>query len=442
MGETATKKTYPFGFYVCNLSFTFERLGYYAIKWLIVYFIAASAASGGIGLTKVEGGIASSWLVALTYIAPIFGGIISDRWIGARYCIPVGMVIMGLGYVLGGFATGLPMVYAMIVLVAVGTGLFKGNVSAVNGKQFNDQKRLDSAFSIQYTFVNIGSFIGTSLVGVFTANGSKNFTQAFVAAGIVMFIGAIWFALGGKSLGDIGKKPFKYDVKADESIKDKKAEFEDRPLNKNEKQRIFAIILVSIFSIVFWLFWYLAYLPVYDHWQDHMNWTVGGFDVPTSWFDSLNAFLCMLLGPLLAIVWYKVANRPKGDMSMFKKTALGLILLGVAFAEFALADVVRGSGQAHLIWIVIFGIFLTLGEMVFSPLGNSFVTKYAPAKYLSVMMGVWTCATFIAGISHGYLYAVLVKLPFAPTYFAVAALIAVCGIILWAGSKKLDSLTN
>lgn len=150
----------------------------------------------------------------------------------------------------------------------------------------------------------------------------------------------------------------------------------------------------------------------------------------------------MALGPILAIVWYKLANRPKGDMSMFKKTGLGLIVLGAAFGVFALADVVRGEGKASLIWIILFGILLTVGEMVFSPLGNSFVSKWAPAKYLSVMMGVWTFATFIAGQSYGVLYEFLATLPFAPAYFAVAAIAAVCGIILWVMSGRLDRLTN
>ncbi len=105
-------------------------------------------------------------LVAFTYLAPIIGGYISDRWIGARYTIPIGMLIMGVGYYLGSIATTVSMVNAMIILVSIGTAFFKGNVSAVNGQLFDNQEELDTAFSVQYSFVNIGSFIGTTAVGI------------------------------------------------------------------------------------------------------------------------------------------------------------------------------------------------------------------------------------------------------------------------------------
>ncbi|MFV0362228.1 MAG: peptide MFS transporter [Suipraeoptans sp.] len=433
-----TKQKYPMGFYVCSLSFTFERCAYYAARWLIAVFIVAAVVDGGLGLTAADGALMSSNLVAFTYIAPVFGGIITDRWIGARYCVPVGMVLMGLGYILGAQATDKTLMYVMIALVSIGTGLFKGQISALNGRQF-DKKVLDSIFSVQYSFVNIGSFIGTTLVGIFITR-TGNYKMAFTLCGIVMFIGTIWFIIGSSYLGDIGKLPFKVENKEEENVK--AIDIEAKPLTSNDKKRIAAIILVSAFSIVFWLFWYLAYMPVYYYWPEHMNWVIGGFEVPTAWFDSLNALCCITMGPLLAIVWSKLQNRAQGDMSMFKKTALGLILLGVSFGVFALADVVRGGGVANLMWIVAFGILLSLGEMVFSPLGNSFVSKWAPAKLLSVMMGVWTFATFIAAKSYGYLYAFLETLPFAPSYFVVAAIAAVCGVILWIISGKLDKLTD
>lgn len=437
MGETQTRK-YPFGFYVCSASFTFERMAYYAAKWLIAVFVVATIADGGLGLSDVDGAKMSANLVAFTYLAPLIGGYISDNWIGARYCVPVGMLLMGAGYFVGGQATSAGMVNLMIILVAVGTGLFKGNISALNGRQFDNKEVLDSAFSIQYSFVNIGSFIGTTIIGLIITN-TGNYSLAFNLCGIVMVLGTVWFVLGSRSLGDIGKKPFRF---TKEAVEEKKETIESKPLTKKEKQRVLAIILVSLFSIIFWLFWYLAYMPVYYYWPDHMNWSIGSFEVPTAWFDSLNAFCCISMGPILAGVWSKLAKRPQGDLSMFKKTGLGLVLLGISFVVFALADVTRGGGMANLLWVIAFGILLSLGEMVFSPLGNSFVSKFAPAKLLSVMMGVWTFATFIAAKSYGYVYEFLGNFDFAPAYFGVAVIALAAGVILWVISGKLDSLTD
>ncbi|MEF9998603.1 MAG: peptide MFS transporter [Lachnospiraceae bacterium] len=438
MGETQVKNKRPFGFYICSLSFTFERMAFYSAKWLIAVFVVASIADGGLGLTDVEAAKMSANLVAFTYLAPLIGGYISDRYIGARYCVPVGMILMGVGYLCGWQAHSAAMVNVMIVLVSIGTGLFKGNTSAITGRLFDDPKQLDSAFSTQYSFVNVGSFIGTTVIGLLFKSQGGRF--CFLLCAILLFIDAIWFTFGTKFLGDAGKKPFKFDKAASEQHEEK---VENKPLTTIEKKRVAAIVLVSLFSVVFWVFWYLAYMPVYYYWGGDnglANWMIGSFEIPTAWFDSLNALCCITLGPVLGVVWFKLAKRPQGDMSMFKKTALGLILLGCSYAVFALAEVTRGGGQASILWIVAFGIILSLGEMVFSPLGNSFISKFSPAKLLSVMMGVWIFSIFIAGKSYGYLYEFTKKFDFATCYFVIAGIAAVCGVVLWAMDKKLNSL--
>ena len=181
-----TKKKYPFGFYVCAISFTLERMAYYSSKWLIAIFIAASVASGGLGLGDAEGAKMTANLVAFTYLTPIIGGYIADRWVSPRLCVILGAIIMGLGYLCGwqSAVQGSPaLVWGMIALVAIGTGLFKGNVSAINGKLFDDPDQLDSAFSVQYSFVNIGSFVGTTLVS-YIAYG-LGFGVTFLICGVL-----------------------------------------------------------------------------------------------------------------------------------------------------------------------------------------------------------------------------------------------------------------
>lgn len=445
-----TKKKYPLGFYVCSLSFTFERMAFYSSKWLIAIFIAASAAKGGLGLTPADGAKMTANLVAFTYLTPILGGFIADKWINPRLCVPLGSILMGLGYMCGWQASvqsSFTYVWLMILLVSIGTGLFKGNLSGINGRLFDNKEDLDGAFSIQYSFVNIGSFIGTTFVS-FIAYSTIGFGGTFLVCAALLFLDAIWFVIGGKlTFGEVGKKPFKVDEVTEASGK-KVEKVEDDPLTKKEKLRVGAILLVTLFSIVFWVVWYLTSMPILYHWgpdfdyANKANWMIGNFTVPSSWFDSLNALCCIVLGPILAKVWAKKAKSKKGDLSMFKKTALGMLFLGVAFGVMAVAEVVRGDGQANLMWIVMVGVLMSLGEMVFSPLGNSFISKFSPAKLLGLMMGIWPVAVFIAGKAYGYLYEYLSKFSFAPAYALVGVIVLVCGILLWSLDKKLNKLVE
>lgn len=445
MGEGTIKNKRPFGFYVCCVAFMLERMAYYSAKYLIFVFVTATVVTGGLGLTKVEAAMIQSNLVAFTYLAPIIGGYLTDHYIGARYCVPVGFALMGLGYFAGGMATDVSMMHVMVALVSVGTGLFKGNVSAINGSLFTDEEQLDSAFSVQYSFVNIGSFIGTTAIGILVAttfaNGDiQGFRPAFQLCGAICMIGTAWFLFGMKSFGEIGKRPFKEGIHVE-----KKEKVENKPLTRTEKRKVFAICLVSMFSVIFWVFWYLTYLAAYDYGGVYVDMNVGGFEVPLSWFDSLNAFVCIALGPVLGGLWFKLSKRPQGDLSLFKKLALGLGLLGASFLMLVIAELTRGVGapesaKASLIWLFNFGVLLSVGEMLFSPLGNSFVTKHAPGKMYSMLLGVWVLASFIAGKTYGNLYALASSYPIMVSYTVIPAVLFVAAVLLFVFDKKLSAL--
>lgn len=444
MSEVTLKNKRPFGFYVCSIAYLLERMAYYSAKFLIIMFVAATVATGGLGLTKVQAALIQSNLVAFTYLAPVFGGYLADRFIGARYCIPVGLVLMAGGYYAGSMATGVAGMNIMVALVAIGTGLFKSNNAAISGSLFSDKKQLDSAFSVQYSFVNAGAFIGTTAVGIlyvstFAKGDILGFRACFQLSAVICAIAAAWFAFGSKFMGDAGKKPFKAG-----KTEEKKTPVDNTPLTSSEKKKTFAIVLVSMFSIIFWVFWYLTYLAAYDF-AAYINMDVSGFTVPLSWFDSLNAFACMALGPILGVIWYKLSKRPKGDLSLFKKLALGLAFLGSAFLMLVLAEISRGVGapetaKASLMYLFAFGVLLTIGEMCFSPLGNSFITKYAPSKIFGVLMGVWTLASFVAGKTYGYLYAIVVQYSPIQAYTVIPAILIVCAIVLYFADNKLTAL--
>ena len=439
MEKTVNSKK-PLGFYFCSLAFTFERFAFYSAKYIIAIFVAASVASGGLGLTPADGAKTTANLVAFTYLAPLIGGYISDHFIGARYLVPIGCLFMAAGYFVGYLANDIILLNLMILLVSIGTGLFKPQTNAITGRLFDDKTKLDNAFSTQYSFVNIGSFIGTTVIGLIQL--SFGFRICFLICSIALVIDALMFVFGFRYLGEVGKKPFKLE----EDMKENTLKEEDvvkKPLSTLEKKRVWAIILVSAFSTIFWVFWYLSYMPVYYHWGGDTpaaNWFIGNFQIPTSWFDSLNALACILLGPLLGAYWERRAKSPKGDLSMFQKTSLGMILMGITYIIFGLAEITRGEGQANIMWIIAVGIILSLGEMVFSPLGNSFISKFSPPKLLSMMMAVWAFAVFISGKSYGYIYQFTLKFDYAKIQFVIAAIAIIGGIVLLLLNKKLQSL--
>ena len=439
-----TKKKFPFGFYVCCLSFTFERLAYYAAKWGLSIFIVVAAAKGGLGLDKSVGAAMSSNLVAFTYITPVIGGYIADRWISPRLLVPVGEILMGLGYLCAWKANGVGMLWVMIVLIAIGTGFFKGNVSGINGRLFpsSDQDELDTAFSLQYSFVNIGSFIGTTFLSLIGTN--VGYREMFLVCGIFLFIDCAWWLFGMRFFGDAGKKPFLVDNRT-ENVEKADKEKDNAPLTKLERNRVIAILIVTLFSGVFWLIWYMAYMPVYYEFGPWANWNIGSFEMPTAWFDSMNGLLCIILCPVFAGIWAKMRQRPQGDWGMFTKTALGIIVLGLCTASMVLAAILSGQSSDHPvgIWVIILtAVCMTVGEVIFSPLGNAFISKYSPKKLLGTMLGVWPLIIFFSGKAYGPLYNWLGNFDFVKAYGTVTAIIIACGVIMLAFTKKFDRMVE
>lgn len=446
-----TKKKFPFGFYVCCLTFSFERLAYYAAKWGIATFIATEAVHGGLGLGQATGAMMSSYIVAFTYITPIIGGYIADRWISPRILVPVGEILMALGYLCAWKANGIGMLWAMVILVSVGTGFFKGNVSGINGRLFPlaDPDTLDTVFNLQYSFVNIGSFCGTTFLSLVAL--SAGYRTMFLCCGISLIVDFVWWMFGMRFFGDAGKKPFLIDERVEKTEKAAEADA-NAPLTKLEKNRVIAICIVTLFSGIFWLIWYMAYMPVYYEFgpveqggYGWANWNIGSFQMPTAWFDSMNGLLCIILCPVFAGIWVKMKQRPQGDWGMLTKTAVGIIILGFCVAAMVLAAILSGEGTKDPvgIWVIILtAVCMTVGEVVFSPLGNAFISKYSPKKLLGTMLGIWPLIIFFAGLAYGPLYNWLGNFSFIKAYGIITVLIIACGVIMLAFSKKFDEMVG
>ncbi len=447
------KKKLPLGFWACSTTEIFERFAYYLGRSILLIFVAASVATGGLGLSDTTAAGMQSNLTAFSYGLPIVCSIVCDRLVGARYTTPIGMLLCGVGYYIGSIATSGAMVYAMIWCICLGLAFYK--TGALIGRVVTDREQLDSAYSIRYSLVNIGAFAGPFLVGilyqdVFAKGDVMGYRPCFKVAAVLMFIGAIWFTVGTRFMGDVGKKPFKKEKTAEElaheaEVKKAQKNVEKIPYTSTEKKRIGAIILVSAFAIIFWIFWYLAYLPVYYYWGENANWVVAGYNVPLTWFDAANALFCVLVGAFVTPrLWNYFSSRPQGDLSIYKKTAMGIGTLGISYVFFAFLDVIRGDGQISCLWLLIFALLITLGEMFFSPLGNSFISKYAPSRLYTTMQAVWGLAIFFAGKGYGYVYTVLFggEIKFIVACIIIAVIAAVVCVLLLILDKPLSALVE
>ena len=267
-----TKQTkYPLAFWICSTTEIFERLSFYLGRSLILVFVTASVATGGLGLPDTTAAKMQADLTAYSYLAAMIGAIIVDRFIGARYTTPIGAAIISVGYFAGSGAEDARLIYVMIFCVAFGLGLFK--TGPMIGRIVRPDQ-LTSAYSIRYSLVNVGAFIGPFVAGIlyqntFAHDGVLGFRPCFRMAGIVMLCGCAWFTLGIFLKGEgAGKKPFKQNMTTEEldvQAKEEAQHIEKHHATTIEKKRIAAILLISAFQIIFWLFWYLAYPVSYTH---------------------------------------------------------------------------------------------------------------------------------------------------------------------------------
>ena len=391
----AAKSKYPFGFYIGCLTYTFERFAFYGTKPLLVLYLTELVAKGGLEIPKATATIIAANFTAYTYIAPLIGGYICDKWLGARYAVTLGCIIMGLGYLIGWKSTSLASVNMMIYVVSIGTGLFKGNLAGLMGRMFENDDQMDAAFSIQYSFVNIGAFFGSAIMGAaymsFFQHGEVlGYRQVFLFCGALVILGGILFTASYGKLHGQGKLPFKYRTDAHgnvigETVLDKKEKASSAKLTKKERNGVLAIVFVSFVSIIFWTFYEQQSNALSLYAQDFVDMTLFGITLsPAHVFVSWNGLLCIFLSLAAAKLWATLAKRPQGDLTMFQKVTLSFAFLGLAYTILIFMELTRGGGtnKASVLWLLFFGILITIGEICFSPLGNSFVSKVAPKRHL------------------------------------------------------------
>jgi POT family proton-dependent oligopeptide transporter len=450
--ESSVQKGHPKGLYLLFFTEMWERFSYYGMRAIFTLFMVNALMFDKSLSSTVYGNY-----TGLVYLTPLIGGYVADRYWGNRRSIFIGGVMMAIGqffmflagsfYTEVGFAT--TMMFTGLGFLIFGNGFFKPNISTMVGQLYPEgDKRVDSAFTIFYMGINLGAFIAPLVCGtlgeVYDQDGlvvPAAFKWGFLAACIGMIISIISFELlknkyvvspTGEPIGTTPKKVVKpvgekkkLNVKqmltwavislllftvfkgllgfdligafiytaciiAPASI------ITDKSLTSVEKQKIWVIFIIAFFVIFFWSAFEQAGASLTYFAQEQTDRSLFGSEIPSSYFQSINAVAIVIFAPIFAIIWTRLGKKDREPSSPVKQ-ALGLFLLAVGYLIIAMGvKDLDPALKVSMFWLVTLYTVHTFGELCLSPIGLSMVVKLAPVRFASLLMGVWFLSTATA----------------------------------------------
>lgn len=443
-----------------------ERFSFYGIRPLLVLFMSATLLSGGLGMSKEEAAAIAGIFGGCIYLAALPGGWIADNFLGQKRAVFIGCILIALGHLSIALSYfNAPLFFVGLALIVLGTGLFKTCSSVMVGMMYdkNDPRR-DSGFTIFYMGINIGGFLAPLVTGFLQTE--YGWHLGFGAGGIGMLIALVIFAF--KAVPDF--KEFNEKVGMDEAwdkpiVRNKNAIYIIAvfliafvgfavlsvggfislnpvsiaqnmiaiilwcaglyflylyfltPLGKDEKKNLVIFVVLFFAAAVFWSVFEQQY-TTYNFFADKLtDKVVFNYEIPTAWFQSINAFFIICLAPVVGAIWVYSA-RKKLELSSLTKFSLGLMWAGLGFLVMALAATnilssnggadnaanALAAGNAALAspwWLVVSLLFLTLGELCLSPVGLSIMTKIAPKIIKSQVMGLWFVSISVGNVLAG-----------------------------------------
>lgn len=431
----------PIGLYILFLTEMWERFSYYGMRALLVLYMTTStlgddARGAGLGWTSQEALALYGWYTMLVYVMSIPGGMIADKLIGQKKAVLFGAIILCIGHAFLAL-TDIWAFYTGLGLIVFGVGLLKPNISTMVGGLYKEGDiRRDKGFSIFYIGINLGSLLATMVVGGVVAKWGWH--AGFGLAGIVMVLGLINYIAGQKYLKDVGNFNPSLNNENEVSYMDLYSKLFSSPKqlgivvillllsvygwyilewgfgllfvfltaisallimiykeldSQVFKDRFLVLLLSFIMVIIFWGAFEQAGGLINLYTDTKTDRMLFGWEIPTVMFQSLNAGFIILLATLVASIWAKRKLKTKEASSLFKM-ALGIIIMGFGFLFMVFAALeFNTSGSSSMVWLVLAYLFHTIGELCISPVALSFITKLAPVKYASLMMGVYFAAT-------------------------------------------------
>lgn len=436
---------HPVGLYVLFFTEMWERFSYYGMRAILVLYLVSATTGGnaGLGWTSGEALALYGWYTMLVYLASIPGGIIADKVLGQKKTVLTGGIVLVAGHFMLAFQE-MWTFYGGLILIICGVGLLKPNISTMVGGLYKPGDiRRDKGFTIFYIGINLGAFLSSLIVGYV---GEKiGWHWGFGLAGIAMALGLIVYTWGQKYLANVGNLLSKSEQKEGASLGKLFRDLFSSPMQLTissllilfslywtffqslpygllfifisvvvammlmiykdlttqiMKDRYVVILLSFILTIVFWGAFEQAGGLMNIYALEKTDRTLSfslpliGREVPASWFQSLNALFIIIFGVLVANYWARRKLKSKEASSLFKM-AVGVIIMGLGFIfmAFAAKNFEAGVSKSAMYWLVFAYLFHTIGELCSSPVSLSFITKLAPVKYASLMMGVYFAAT-------------------------------------------------
>lgn len=445
LGAADTPLRQPAGLRVIFMTEMWERFSYYGMRALLVLYLVNS-----LGYSRDNALALYGLYTGLVYLTPMIGGALADRYLGARRAAVIGGTVMMLGHIAMAFE---PLLHIALGLLIVGNGLFKPNTTTMVGELYpspNDP-RIAGGYSIFYMGVNLGAFLSPLVAG--TLGEKVGWHWGFGAAAVGMALGLIQFLHGQKQLGRSGLKPdqgpvttadaprlltwvascvglvlavlfaWKFIGPVYESLptlgqvaislaliggaiygiaspgKDAQVE----PLTAQDWGRVAGIIIVMFFVIAFWTGFEQAGGTMSLFADKQTERMVFGWEMPASLFQSINPLTIVLLAPVFSVIWTRL-DQSKYALPDSAKQAIGMIVLGLGFVVMSQAQTLADAhGKVGPQWLAMVFVIHTIGELMLSPVGLGMVSRVAPARIASLMMGVWFLSSAAAGYLSGNL---------------------------------------
>ncbi len=376
-------KHHPRGLVVLFFTELWERFSYYGMRAILVLYLISDLndKNPGFGWSNKDAIMLYGWYTALVYLACIPGGIIGDRYITSKNSVLYGGFLLCAGHFTLAFQNEL-IFFIGLILIILGVGLLKPNISTLVGRLYkiNDLRR-DQGFTIFYIGINIGAFLASILVGY--VGEVFGWHYGFSLAGFGMLLGQIYFLIGKKKIIEIRKKTSSENTFP---LKTKK-----RTFSSIELDRIKLILISSLILVIFWASFEQAggLLNIFAYEKTNRYFSLLNFEIPASWFQSINPLLIIVLGYSVSVFWIYLKKKSMLATSIFK-ISIGIIIMGLGFVFMVFASIeAEIYGKSSMYWLVFAYLFFTIGELCASPVILSYITKLSPKKLTASIMGVY-----------------------------------------------------
>jgi proton-dependent oligopeptide transporter, POT family len=436
---------HPAGLFLLFFTEMWERFSYYGMRALLVLYMVdflikraqdgtthvlgfsglqhtIEAVYGPLGTQPLASEIYGLY-TAFVYFTPLFGGMLADRILGQRKTVVIGGILMAIGHFLMAVES---MFLVALVFLILGNGCFKPNISTqVGGLYPEGDPRLDRAYTIFYAGVNLGAFFSPLVCG--TLGQVYGWHYGFGAAGVGMVLGLLIYLWGQRFLAP------------DALTKAKAAHTQETPLTARQWKGIAGLAVLAILNIVFWMVYEQGGNTLQLFADQNTNWHFLSWEIPSTWYQAINPFYIFMLTPVLNALWGWQSRRGTEPPSV-TKMAMGCTLLGLSFLP--LIFISRGMADTTRIgfeWLVGQQFVYTLGEMYLSPIGLALVVKVAPARMVSMLMGLWYMAIFVGNYMAGHIGTYYGKMSH-PSFFLMLLTFAVgAGIAIFLLQRPLKN---